>query len=459
MKKFRFLSVCILIVAGFLGYFVYSTENSESKYAFKLGLDLSGGTHLVYSADTSNLDSSDVEDAMQTLRDVIERRVNLFGVSEPIVQTETGLSVSGNIDHRLIVELPGITDTEEAIKRIGETPTLEFKLQRSEEEVRPILDVRKKLSEALQGGTEPNLTQEEQDLLSEDLYIDTALTGRFLERAQVLFDSTTNQPYVQITFNEEGSDLFAEITRENIGNVLAIFLDSSVISNPVVQEEISGGIAQITGQFNPVEARDLARNLNYGALPLPIELLNTQTIGPSLGKNALDSGLKAGVIGLALVLAFMILWYRLSGLVAVLSLSIYLILMLAIFKLVPITLTAAGIAGFILSVGMAVDANVLIFERYKENRKNGNYGSESIKESFNRAWPAIRDGNVTSILTAIVLFYAGTFLTQSFAVTFGLGVIVSMFSAITITRTFMLAIGVKGESGVSKFLLNSGIKN
>ncbi|MDP2593054.1 MAG: protein translocase subunit SecD [bacterium] len=418
MLKYRVWTLIIIAVAALASYFVYSTEKTDGRFALKYGLDLTGGTHLVYEADTSSLQSSDVEDAMRALRDVIERRVNLFGVSEPIVQVEN----AGDSDPRLIVELPGVTDVHEAIRRLGETPLLEFKLEAD-----------------LSGKTD----EEIQNLPQEEWYVHTGLTGRFLKKATLSFSGQAGgitEPVVGLTFNDEGKELFSEITRKNVGRVLAIFLDGSPLSLPVIREEITGGDAVISGDFTVDEARELTRELNFGALPMPIALISTETIGPSLGVSALSAGKTAGMFGLAAVAIFMIFWYRLSGVISVVALIIYLVLMLSIFKLLPVTLTAAGIAGFILSVGMAVDANVIIFERLKEEKRGGKVGKEAIGDAFKRAWPAIRDGNLTSILSAIVLYYAGTFLTQSFALTFGLGVIVSMLTAMTITRTFLLAI-------------------
>src|SRR3989344_5286929 len=326
MRKHIWISIILILVFGLIGYFfLWNQTGSDSRYPYRFGLDLVGGTELIYKADTSGVE--DVRGAMESLKEVIERRVNVFGVSEPIIQTESAGIISGSSEERLIVELPGVTDINEAIELIGKTPILEFSIVK-DEQLAP-----------------------------------TGLSGQYLSRAKVEFNQTTGSAYVGLEFNEEGAKLFAEITRNNVGKVLAIILDGVVISAPVINEEIDNGLAAITGQFNVDQVRVLVRDLNYGALPVPIELISTQSIGASLGEAALASGLRAGVIGFIALSIFLILWYRLPGVVSVLALVSYIILSLAVFKLVPVTLTAAGIAGFILSIGMAVDANILIFER------------------------------------------------------------------------------------------------
>jgi len=423
----------LIVVMALAGYFIYNSEKTDSNFHFKYGLDLAGGTELVYEADIGGVSTGDIDDSMQTLRDVIERRVNLFGVSEPIVQVEKASIFSGGgSEYRLIVELPGITDVQEAIRLIGQTPTLEFKL--------------------LKGNITEDSTPEEMA----KAFVDTGLTGRYLESAKLEFlngrGQVGNEPIVVLNFNQEGTDLFAKITKENVGNVIAIFLDNSVISTPVVRQEITGGTAQISGGFTAEEARDLARNLNFGALPVPISLASTQSVGSTLGNDTLNQGVLAGIIGLGIVSLFLIFWYRLSGLLSVLSLGLYMVILLSLFKLIPVVLTASGIAGFILSIGMAVDANILIFERIKEEIAGGRDIRESIKEGFRRAWPSIRDANITSLLTAVVLFWFGTSLVKGFALVFGLGVIVSLFTAIIATRFFMLSLSIE-----KRFWLKTGI--
>jgi preprotein translocase subunit SecD len=233
---------------------------------------------------------------------------------------------------------------------------------------------------------------------------------------------------------------------------LAIFLDGAAISIPVIREEISGGNAQITGQFTPQEAKLLVQRLNSGALPVPIELISQQSIGPSLGEKAVSKGINAGIFGVILVALFLIFWYRIPGLISVIALGIYIVLVLAIFKLMPVTLTAPGIAGLILSVGMAVDANILIFERMREEQRLGKNLSAAIAEGFSRAWFSIRDSNVSSLISAAILYWMGTSMVKGFALTLGIGILVSMFSAIIVSRIFLLSLGVKGENNLSKFL-------
>ena len=265
-------------------------------------------------------------------------------------------------------------------------------------------------------------------------------------------------PVVQVVFNSEGAKLFGDITTKNIGSELGIFLDGNLISAPVIQDAITDGKAIISGSFTAQSAKELATNLNLGALPVPIQLESTQSIGATLGAEATRAGLVAGTIGFLAVAVFMLLWYRLPGLISVVSLGIYVVLMLALFKLIPVVLTAAGIAGFILSVGLAVDANVLIAERMKEELAAGKKAEQAIREGFARAWLAIRDSNIAHIIAAVILFWFSTSLIKGFALVFGLGVVISMLSAITISRTFLLALGLNTESTVGRFLMRSGLR-
>jgi protein-export membrane protein SecD len=400
------------------------------KLPFRLGLDLQGGTHLVYQANLSDIEEKERQDSMEGIRDVIERRVNLFGVAEPLIQINKVKD-----SYRLIVELPGVKDIHQAISMIGETPYLEFKEERSQEEIEDIL---KRLEEAREEGDE--------DTKILDPFKSTLLTGRYLKKAQLEFDQTTYEPQISLEFNDEGAEFFGEITKRNVGKRVAIYLDGYPISTPVVQESITGGRAQITGDFTLDEAKKLVQRLNAGALPVPIILISQQSVGASLGEISLAKSLKAILIGLIAVALFMIFYYRLLGVLAVIALAIYTIIILAIFKLIPVTLTLAGIAGFILSVGMAVDANVLIFERMREELKSGKSLGGSISDGFKRAWPSIRDGNISTLITAIILFWFGTSVIKGFALTLFFGVLTSMFTAIVITKTFLkLFVGGKIE--------------
>jgi protein-export membrane protein SecD len=435
MKKHRLLSALLIIVLVVVGYFIYASQVSKtgfaSRFAFKYGLDLAGGTQLTYKADVSQIAPADVGDAMSTLRDVIERRINLFGVSEPVVQVLGG-SAGSSIDHKLVVDLPGVTDINKAIALIGQTPTLEFRLVPA-------------------------------DATSTITYTNTqsiGLTGRYVSHAAVGFTSTgVSQTVVNLTFNSDGAALFASTTKNNVGRQLAIFLDGAPLSAPVIREQIADGNAQISGNFTPQAAKDLVRSLNYGALPVPIELVGTQSVGASLGQQALLATTKAGVIGFIVIALFLILWYRLPGLLATVSLLIYIALSLLVFKLIPVTLTSAGLAGFILSIGMAVDANILIFERMKEEMNRGLAVADAIKEGFSRAWFSIRDSNLSSIITAIVLYYfSSTAVIKGFSLVFGLGVLISMFTAITVSRTFLMALGNLHNTKISKFLFSNGFR-
>jgi len=470
MWKTRIWALLLLIIGAGIGYFIYASEpklhegktvNGQAfaeKFPFRLGLDLSGGVQLVYQADVTSVKPGEVKNAMDSLRDVIERRVNTFGVSEPIVQIEEKGGITGPVEERLLVELPGITDVKNAVAMIGQTPKLEFMTERSKAEI----DAYNKAIEKLQADQEAGKPLNVPAVVLSGPYQPTELNGRFLERAVLEFDQTTREPIVSIVFNKQGSDLFAELTKANVGRTIAIYLDremgnSEPISAPVVREAILGGKAQITGKFTAIEAKTLVGRLNSGALPVDkLELLSTQTISAPLGAQALTAGIWAGVWGLVIVAVFLVLWYRLPGLVSVVALAIYVVMMLTLFKFFGVTLTAAGIAGFILSIGMAVDANILIFERTKEELRKGHGVHEAIREGFARAWTSIRDSNISSIITAVILFWFGTSLIKGFALTFGIGVIVSMLTAISISRTLLFALPFSGHGSFVRALFGSG---
>jgi protein-export membrane protein SecD len=511
-----------------------------------LGLDLQGGTHLVYQADTSGIENSEKPEAIEGVRDVIERRVNSFGVSEPVVQTNK----SGD-DYRVIVELPGVSDITQAIQMIGETPLLEFREQApvelTEEQIQAMeaynADAKTRAEEILllalddnndfaqlaneksEGSTSDDggdlgefgrgamvpefdevvfekaeagkvypelvktqygyhiikvesknsVTSEEgieeekararhiliqtqsQEAAEATNYVNTGLSGKHLQSAQVQFDQSTGQPEISLKFNDEGKTLFADVTKRNLGKPVAIYLDHAPISIPVVQSEITTGEASITGSFTLEEAKILTRRLNSGALPIPISLLNQQNIGATLGQESIERSLFAGILGLILVAIFMIIYYRLPGLISVVALLIYALLALALFKLWPVTLTLAGIAGFILSVGMAVDANVLIFERMKEELRAGKPLLSAMEDGFKRAWSSIRDSNVSSLITCVILIWFGTSSIKGFAITLAMGILLSMFSAITVTRTFMRISAIKKWKNLWAFGVKSKV--
>ncbi len=435
---------------------------------YNLGLDLQGGAHLVYSADVSTITAADQADAMESVRDVIERRVNAFGVSEPLVQ----VNKSAGGDYRIIAELAGIKDIKEAIKTIGDTPILEFKEQGSGEIKIDNIDA---------SGTAV------MDASALENWKNTELTGKYLKRSSVQFNPNDGSPEVSLEFDTEGAKLFEEITARNIGKPIAIFLDGYAISAPNVNEKITGGQASISGRFNVEEAKLLVKRLNSGALPVPITLISQKTVEASLGSRSIDNSMMAGLFGLLLVSVFMIVYYRLPGLLSVLSLLVYGLTVLAIFKslpiwlalalviamiglifytfselkifdgtlavlftviglllffyaLKPITLSLSGVAGFILSIGIAVDANILIFSRTREELKAGKSVRQAVNDGFKRAWPSIRDGNVSIILTCLILMFFGTSAVQGFGTTLFIGTAVSLFSAIVITHTLFVVI-------------------
>jgi len=407
--KFLLLIIILLTIVG--GIFIYPRWLGGKYRPWRLGLDLVGGTHLIYEVDMNQVDFSERDSVMAGLRDVIERRVNLFGVSEPHV-----VSAKEGDSYRLIVELAGIKDVGEAIKMIGETPFLDFR------EV--IID--------------QQLTADNQQQIQ---FIPTNLTGRYVKGAQLDFDQTTGAPKVNIQFNDEGAKIFEELTVRNVGKPLAIFLDNNLIEMPVVQEKISGGRAQITGKFTRDEAKKMVERFNAGALPAAIKIISQQTIGASLGQESLKKAVYSGALGTLAIILFMLGYYRKFGIFASLALIIYTVLVAAIFKL-GITMTLAGIAGFVLSIGMAIDANILIFERTKEEIKKGLTKISAIEEGFKRAWPSIRDSNISTIITSIILYYFTSSFIKGFALALLIGVLISMFSAITVTRT-MLRVFIK----------------
>lgn len=441
--KQRLLALLVVIGAVLIGLILtgskpFANTSFAKKHPFRLGLDLSGGTHLLYKADTAALGEGDPTDAMDVLRGVIERRVNLFGVSEPTVQTQTSVIATGTTEHRLSVELPGVTDVSQAITLIGQTPFLEFKVQS---------DAPQKATVGKDGVVTLNQDQN---------FVSTGLTGKYLSKAILEFNQNTGEPTVSLQFNDEGAKLFEDITKKSIGKVISIYLDNEVISAPVVREAITGGKAQISGSFTPAEARALVGRLNAGALPVPISLISTETIGPTLGGVAVNAGAHAALIGFLLVALFLIIWYRVPGVIAVVSLGIYVVLTLVLYRLIPVTLTAAGIAGFIISIGMAVDATILIFERAREERKRGADVRMALENGFGRAWTSIRDANIASLIIGVILYAVGTSLMKGFALTFMIGVVISMFSAITITRLLLRAMPTPKTGKVGKLLFSSG---
>jgi protein-export membrane protein SecD len=456
-KYWIFIGVIVLaLVAGnfvYPNYFNKSVDYVNAKFSwhvphfwekpYVLGLDLQGGVDLVYQADLSTVD--DKSSAMQGLRDVIERRVNLFGVSEPVVQIQGA--------DRLLVELPGVKDVQSAIDTIGKTPYLEFDEQRDSAESQKILDKIKEVQAAQDKKQDITKIKDWQLALENPYLKPTELTGKYLSKATVNFDQTTYKPQIELQFNSDGAKLFEDITARNIQKPLAIMLDGASIIDtsgdgkidasdlyaPIVQGKITGGKAIINGAMNVKTANDIARRLNSGALPVKIgDPISQQTVGPTLGSVSLQKSLMAGIYGLIAVVLFMIVFYRLPGFLASIALVVYVVLTLALFKLIPVTLTLAGIGGFILSIGMAVDANILIFARMKEELKQDKALAVAINEGFHRAWPSIRDSNLNSLIVCLILFLFSTSFIKGFALTLSLGIVMSLFSAIFITRILLM---------------------
>lgn len=392
----------------------------DHDFLYSLGLDLEGGTQLTYQLDMKNVKPEEREQAFESARNVIERRVNFFGVGEPVIQN---LKIGD--EYRIIVELPGVSDVTEAVNLIGQTAQLTFWEQ----------------SAVSKSPEEATLSAMMEPLGISAIFgsqsAQTDLSGRDLEKTSVVFDPNSGTPQVQLQFTADGAKKFGAITKANLGKPVAIALDNQVISAPVVQQQINTGDAVISGNFTTDQAKNLSIALNAGALPVPLEIIGQTTIGPTLGKSALASTAFAGLIGFICTALFMILTYRKLGILASIALFIYVILNLFIFKLVPITLTLAGIAGFILSIGMAIDANILIFERTKEEIRLGKPQDVALRLGFSRAWSSIRDSNISSLITTVILYYFGTGVIRGFAITLAIGILVSMFSAIVVTRNLI----------------------
>lgn len=389
----------------------------------KQGLDIKGGLQVTLAADMKNIDPADRSTALESVKTVISRRIDLFGVSESGIKT----AVSGN-DYRLILELPGVTDPQQALDLIGQTAQMEFAL--------PVYTPGKTASEAA------TLTS----------FTPTDLTGADLAKASVTFETQDRQPAVALSFKDSGKTKFAELTKENIGKPIAILLDGYPITMPTVQVEITDGNAQITGHFTTDEAKSLAVQLNAGALPVPVSVLSQKNIPATLGADSIQKSVIAGAIGLSTVIIFMIGNYGWMGFIASIGLILYGLFTLALYKLIPVVLSLPGIAGFLLSVGMAVDSNILIFERYKEEIRAGRPWKVGLELGFGRAWDSIKDANTATIITGFILFNPldWSFLNTSgsvrgFALTLILGIFISLFTGIVVTRN-LLRLFYKGKT-------------
>jgi len=379
-------------------------------FDLSLGLDLVGGSRFVFEIDNESFDLGRREEALESLKNVIERRVNLFGVSEPNIQLSEFEGKS-----RVIVELPGITDTNQALELIGKTAQLVFATV---------------IEPSVEGGERQIIT--------------TELTGADLKSASVGFDQVSGSPNVLIEFTDDGTKKFSILTEENIGKVLPIILDGEVISAPVVNEKITTSTAQISGDFSIEEAKGLAIQLNAGALPVSIKLVEERTVGASLGSQSVEKSVRAGLIGVGIVFVFMIIMYGRLGVVADLGLVIFGVLTIAVYKIIPVVLTLPGIAGFILSVGMAVDANILIFERFREEKNKGVNIIYALETSFGRAWDSIRDANIATLVTAFILanpldweFLQTSGPVRGFAITLTIGIAISLFTGVVVSRNLL----------------------
>lgn len=392
------------------------TVKIEKNLAFRKGLDLEGGTSITLKADMNSVPLTQRKDALDSAKAVIERRVNFFGVSEPVVQTATG-----NNDYRVLVEIPGVTDINQAVSLIGTTAKMTF------------------WEEGASGSAELNPLKSPfgiAQLLGPNAK-KTDLSGSDLQKASVTFNTNTAKPQVQLAFSPDGSRKFAEITKRNVGKIVAIALDNIIIEAPRVNEPILGGNAVITGNFTTDQAKSLQIQLNAGALPVSLKVLEQHAIGATLGESSLHKSLFAGLLGFIVIVIFMTVLYGRLGVIASIALIVYTLITLAIFRIIPVTLTLAGIAGFILSIGIAVDANILIFERMREEMRRGKTRETALVLGFSRAWTSIRDSNIASLITSSILYYFGTGIVRGFALTLAIGVLVSMFSAITVTRTLL----------------------
>ncbi|MFA5228292.1 MAG: protein translocase subunit SecD [Candidatus Paceibacterota bacterium] len=460
-KKTIFYLFSVLVLSIVVGLFCYPKAYNDlvDKYnlsflhfpetEFRLGLDLKGGVHLQYEADLSQVDEKEKDNVMEGLKDVIERRVNIFGVTEPVIQ------IYGS--DRIAVDLPGMESIENAIAWIGETPLLEFAEERSAEDIEKINQKRQEL----QGLTFEKMQEvEDWQVAFENFYQKTELTGRYLDKAQLSFNETTYAPVIELQFDAEGTKLFEEITERNIGKTIAIYLDGESIIEmedgsvyaPRVEEKIGGGKAIITGQTDINVAKLIVQRLNQGSLPVPLgEPIVQKKVGPTLGEISLNNAVLAGIYGLIAIIIFLILIYKIPGLLASISLIIYCMILLALIKLIPVTLTLAGIGGIVLSVGMAVDANILIFSRMREELKQNKDTLLSAENGFNRAWPSIRDGNFTTLIVAFILYFLGTSFIKAFAFALILGIIISIFSAMVISRLF-IQVAAKSRLGKIKWL-------
>ncbi|MBD3379971.1 MAG: protein translocase subunit SecD [Candidatus Omnitrophica bacterium] len=432
-KKLKWESVLVVAIVGLALWAAYpplDITNNEGEVVkegkINLGLDLQGGMHMVLQVDTSGLTQNEAKDAPQRALEVIRNRIDQFGVMEPVIQLQG--------DKRIIVQLPGVTDRERAKEIIGRTAHLEFKLVSDDPELlKKAMD-----GEAVEGYTlKYNETRDgkQEALLVED---EAVLTGDMLVDATTEFSQQGfGQPYVSLELNSQGGDIFASVTGGNVGKRLAVVLDDEVYTAPVIRERIPSGRAQITGNFSVQEAKDIALILRAGALPAPVEVLEERSVGPALGRDSVEKGIKAILYGGIAVLLFMAAYYLFAGLIADLALVMNLVLITGALAYFKATLTLPGIAGLVLTIGMSVDANVLIFERIREESRLGKSLRAAISAGYDKALWTILDANVTTLITALILFQFGTGPVRGFATTLSIGILSSMFTALVVTRLIL----------------------
>lgn len=402
----------------------------EKQFVTKLGLDLAGGSHVVLEADMKDINPSERISALESAKEVIERRVNFFGISEPVVQTSIGENT-----YRIIVELPGVSRVSDAVALIGQTARLDF---------REFLNLPSPRGESVSSPSGQIATQSAFIIPSLTNTKSVGITGKDLKRASISFSSQTGEPEVAIEFTGEGTKKFSDATKRLVGKQLAIFLDEFPITAPTVQTTITDGQAVITGSFTQDAAKALSLQLNAGALPVSVSVVEQRTVEATLGKESIVKSIRGGLVGLVMVALFMILQYGKLGVIANLALILYGLLSLGIFRLFGITLTLPGVAGFILSIGMAVDSNILIFERFKEEKRSGKPWYIAIEQAFGKAWDSIRDANMTTIATSLILYNPGNWnflpssgLVRGFAATLLIGVLLSLFTGIVASRTLI----------------------
>src|SRR3990172_57795 len=405
--------------------------NIQRSFNTRFGLDLVGGVQALLEADLPS-DTQLTAESMQTARTIVENRVNGLGVNEAVVQ------LAG--DRRIVVELPGETDPERALETIKQTGLLEFvDFSFLPVEVAVSL-VGTRIVTDFATTSEPQASQEITSTLSDQIY-HTVMTGAALKTVQVTADQLTNEPQVAFELTPQGSTIFKDFTERNIGNVLAIVLDKEVISAPTIRNAITDGQGVITGQFTIESANALAVQLRYGSLPIPLKIVESRTVGPTLGQDSLNKSVIAGIIWFSFLILFIVLYYRLPGMIAILTIMVYGLVTFAIYRSIPITLTLPGVAGFLLSTGSALDANILIFERLKEELRSGRTQGQAGDIGWRRAWPSIRDSNIATIITCTILFWFGSAfgatIVKGFSLTLAIGVGVSLFTALLVTRTIL----------------------